>query len=264
MTMQSFATPARTLAVLALLAAMAACSPFARKDAPPSHPPDVSRVPDAVPRPAPRSARGNPPFYEVFGVRYHVLESSANYRESGVASWYGKKFHGVSTASGEPYDMYAMTAAHRTLPLPTWARVTNLRNGSSVVVKINDRGPFAHNRLIDLSYSAAKRLDMIEEGTTLVEVEALDPGVMAGEAPVMAAANPQGGAMYVQVGAFGDPGNAEALRRRLMASGVDNVVIRKSRALYRVRIGPLPDVAAFDETVARMSALDIDTQLVME
>ncbi|MGH8494798.1 MAG: septal ring lytic transglycosylase RlpA family protein [Gammaproteobacteria bacterium] len=255
----------RALLALALIAAVAACSPFARKDTAPRHPPDVSRVPDAVPQPAPRSARGNPPFYEVFGVRYHVLDSSADYRERGVASWYGEKFHGVSTASGVPYDMYAMTAAHRTLPLPTWAKVTNLRNGLSVVVKINDRGPFAHNRLIDLSYSAAKRLDMIADGTTMVEIEALEPGIMDDDVPVIASAPAPAGAMYVQVGAFGDADNAEALKRRLVANGVDNVVIRRSRDLYRVRIGPLADVAAFDETVARMSALDItDTRLVME
>lgn len=257
--------PVRAIAIILLIAAVTACSPFARKDSAPRKPPDVSRIPDAVPQPAPRSARGNPPFYEVFGVRYHVLDSSSNYSERGVASWYGEKFHGASTASGEPYDMYAMTAAHRTLPLPTWVKVTNLRNGRSVVVKINDRGPFAHNRLIDLSYSAAKRLDMIADGTTLVEIEALDSGLPAVDAPVIAAASAPAGAMYVQVGAFGDAGNAERLKQRLVANGVDNVVIRMSRDLHHVRIGPLPDVAAFDATVARMSAMDItDSRLVVE
>lgn len=118
---------------------------------------------------------GNPPFYEVMGQRYHVMPSATGYRERGVASWYGEKFHGRNTSNGERYDMYALTAAHKTLPLPTWVRVTNLRNGASIVVRVNDRGPFVKNRLIDLSFSAASALDMVGAGTTLVEVQAL-PG----------------------------------------------------------------------------------------
>jgi rare lipoprotein A len=265
---------AHALLLIALLAA--ACSPFADRDGPPRREPDLSAVPDAVPQAAPRSRYGNPPFYEVFGQRYHVLPTSTDFRERGVASWYGEKFHGARTASGEPYDMYAMTAAHRTLPLPTYARVTNLRNGRSVVVKINDRGPFAHNRVIDLSYSAASRLEMLGAGTTLVEIEALEPGGVA-EAPHMAeapriavadaaaAAPAAAGRLYVQVGAFGDSGNAERLRDRLVAAGVDNVVIREGASLYRVRVGPIPGVAEFDATVARMESMDIaDSRLVVE
>src|SRR5438045_4219802 len=111
------------------------------------------------------------------GRRYFVLTAADGYLERGVASWYGPTFHGGNTSSGEPYDMYGMTAAHKTLPLPTYARVTNLRNGRSVVVRINDRGPFVANRLIDLSYTAAAKLDLVRDGTTLVEVRALTPGV---------------------------------------------------------------------------------------
>ena len=145
--------------------------------APPSAPPaNIDAVPDAVPRAEPRSAHGNPPFYDVFGQRYYVMASASGYVERGVASWYGPNFHGVNTSSGELYDMYGMTAAHKTLPLPCYARVTNLRNGRSVVVRINDRGPFVANRLIDLSYTAAAKLDMLREGTTLVEVRTLAPG----------------------------------------------------------------------------------------
>jgi rare lipoprotein A len=145
--------------------------------APPTAPPaNIDVVPDAVPRPEARSAHGNPPFYDVFGQRYYVLASANGYLERGVASWYGPNFHGVNTSSGEVYDMYGMTAAHKTLPLPCYARVTNLRNGRSVVVRINDRGPFVANRLIDLSYTAAAKLDMLREGTTLVEVRTLVPG----------------------------------------------------------------------------------------
>ena len=126
---------------------------------------DVSSVKDAVPRPEPYSRYGNPPSYVVLGKRYHTLGSSDNYRERGIASWYGTKFHGHRTSSGESYDMYKMSAAHKSLPLPTYARVTNLGNGKSVIVKINDRGPFHENRLIDLSYAAASRLDILGKGT---------------------------------------------------------------------------------------------------
>jgi rare lipoprotein A len=152
-----------------------AAPPPAVPQSPPST--NIDAVPDAVPRAEPRAAHGNPPFYDVLGQRYYVLAAADGYLERGVASWYGPTFHGGNTSSGEPYDMYAMTAAHKTLPLPCYARVTNLRNGKSVVVRINDRGPFVANRLIDLSYSAASKLDMVRDGTTLVEVKALTPGV---------------------------------------------------------------------------------------
>jgi rare lipoprotein A len=151
----------------------------------PRNPPDINQVPDAVPVDEPRSAHGNPPFYDVAGHRYVVLANSAGYVERGVASWYGTEFHGLRTSTGEPYDMFAMTAAHKTLPLPCYARVTNLGNGRSVVVRINDRGPFVANRIIDLSYSAAARLDMLRNGTAFVQVEVLTPG-----APVISASLP--------------------------------------------------------------------------
>jgi rare lipoprotein A len=161
----------------------------------PSNPPDVNQIPDAVPRVEPRSPYGNPPFYMVAGRRYVVLPSSAGYVERGVASWYGTEFHGLRTSTGEAYDMFAMTAAHKTLPLPCYARVTNLSNGRSAVVRINDRGPFVDNRIIDLSYSAARKLDMIRNGTAFVQVEVLTPAaptVTAGlpvAAPAVAAAS---------------------------------------------------------------------------
>jgi rare lipoprotein A len=142
----------------------------------PPPPANVGAIPDAVPRAEPKSLHGNPPFYEVYGQRYYVLATADGYAERGVASWYGPNFHGANTSSGEPYDMYGMTAAHKTLPLPCYARVTNLRNGRSIVVRINDRGPFVANRLIDLSYTAAAKLDMLRDGTTLVEVRTLAPG----------------------------------------------------------------------------------------
>ena len=133
---------------------------------------DVSKVPDAVPRNEAHNERNNRP-YNVFGVSYRPLKTSKGYRERGVASWYGKKFHGQRTANGETYDMYAMTAAHKTLPLPSYLRVRNLNNGKSVIVRVNDRGPFRENRIVDLSYAAAARLGIIGTGTGIVEIEGL-------------------------------------------------------------------------------------------
>jgi rare lipoprotein A len=155
-------------------------------------PPVPQATPDAVPRVEPRSRYGNPPFYDIFGKRYYVLSSSVAYVERGVASWYGPGFHHVKTSNGETYDMYGMTAAHRTLPLPAYVRVTNLQNGRSVVVRVNDRGPFVGNRIIDLSYTAASRLDMLRTGTAMVEVRAIDPTAPAQTlaGPLLAAAPP--------------------------------------------------------------------------
>lgn len=152
-------------------------APDFRRDRPPSDPPpvDLDAIPDAEPRQEPRARSGNPREYEVMGRRYRTLQRSTGYDEEGVASWYGEEFHGRPTSSGEPYDMYAMSAAHRTLPLPTYVEVTNLDNGRRVVVRVNDRGPFHDDRLIDLSYAAAYRLRMIGTGTARVRVRAVGP-----------------------------------------------------------------------------------------
>lgn len=158
---------------MALVVMLAACA-----HAPPRAVPGPSTTAapgEPVPHAEPRSASGNPPFYDVNGHRYFVLATADGYRERGVASWYGPDFHGLKTATGERYDMFAMTAAHKTLPIPCYARVTNLSNGRSVVVRINDRGPFVANRIIDLSYTAANRLGMIRDGTAFVEVQTLNP-----------------------------------------------------------------------------------------
>ncbi len=149
--------------------------PDEEQDRGPDVAPDLSDVEEPEPKDEPLSRYGNPGTYEVFGRQYEVmdLEDARDFSEEGVASWYGKKFHGRRTSSGEPYDMYTLTAAHTSLPLPTYVQVTNLDNGKSVIVRVNDRGPFAHDRIIDLSYAAAERIDMLDAGTAPVRIEAL-------------------------------------------------------------------------------------------
>jgi rare lipoprotein A len=257
----------RASLVSILICMLAACStlerPVAQRPLPapiePTPPPpfDVNAIPDAVPRIEPRSAHGNPPFYDAMGKRYYVLGASDGYIERGVASWYGPTFHGVNTSSGERYDMYGMTAAHKTLPLPTYVRVTNLRNGRTITVRINDRGPFVGNRLIDLSYTAAAKLDMLREGTTFVEVRALEPGGTPDNLTRTSEAPPP--TLYVQAGAFADQGNAQRAIARLRAAGLDTAFIAPPASdkpqLYRVRVGPISDVAAFDQLSARLAVL---------
>jgi len=251
---------------------LSACSSAPRRVAP-----EVQQVPplqstqpatpadgELIPRIEARSAQGNPPFYQVAGKRYTVLASAAGYRERGVASWYGRDFHGKNTSNGEPYDMYAMTAAHKTLPLPCYARVTNLSNGRSVVVRVNDRGPFVSNRVIDLSYSAASRLDMIRNGTAFVEVEALVPsGPMSAGAPLgvqaaeAAPPPPPAPLLAVQVGAFGEPANARATVTRLQSAGLAATVAApdaRSR-LTRVRIAGIASVEQFDRIMNQLRTL---------
>ena len=232
-------------------------------------------VPDAMPRIEPRSRYGNPPFYEVFGKRYYVLSSSVGYRERGVASWYGPGFHNVRTSTGEPYDMYGMTAAHKTLPLPAYVRVTNLQNGRSIVVRVNDRGPFVGNRIIDLSYTAAAKLDMLRNGTALVEVRAIDPSTplsvitAAAGPPVSTAPGAAGAPLFIQAGAFSDPVNAQRLADKLRGGSYGKVFVRDDqiagRRMYRVRIGPVPDVAAFDRMAAALQRAGInDAHLALD
>ena len=307
-----FSTPRRT-------------APAPASPAPPvlSVPPAAASVPDVIPRLEPRARYGNPPFYDVFGKRYYVLSSSVGYWERGVASWYGPGFHKERTSTGEPYDMYGMTAAHKTLPLPAYVRVTNLQNGRSVVVRVNDRGPFVGNRIIDLSYTAAARLDMLRNGTAMVEVRAIDPSVPplppvvtastspAASAtpaaapstavslaaapgattppavpPAIAAANaaPEAASasgaapaapgftrptLFIQAGAFSDPANAERLAQKLRGDNLGKVFVRNDviagRRMYRVRIGPVPDVAEFDRVVAALELAGIgDAHLALD
>jgi len=232
---------------------------------PPSVPvPDVLSIPDPSPKAEPRAQLGNPPFYEVFGKRYFVLASSAGFVERGVASWYGPGFHKERTATGDPYDMYALTAAHKTLPLPCFARVTNLRNGRSVVVRINDRGPFKDDRIVDLSFTAASRLDMIRDGTALVELQVI--GADSTPAERLPATKP----LFVQAGAFTDEANAARLLARLQSAGNLSALVHKDvrkevskdthgmREIHRVRIGPIATVEEFDRIVRQLHALGVN------
>jgi len=204
--------------------------------------------------------------YRVAGRTYYPLASAAGYDRTGIASWYGRKFHGRKTANGERYDMYALSAAHKTLPLPTLVRVTNLENGRQVIVRVNDRGPYVKNRLIDLSYAAARQLGFASKGTARVRVQALERGrptaLMARRgaassvppyvpAPAHKTGGPMGG-MYVQLGAFASQANAYRLKR-FLAGRYPDVRVRAfhhaSGLLYRVRIGPYSDPGRIEQAV---------------
>lgn len=216
-----------------------------RKDAYPGGARDVSQVPDAIPKVEPLAKRGNAPRYTVWGKEYTVRSTARGYTETGNASFYATKFHGYETSSGEPYDMYAMSAAHRSLPLPSYARVTNLDNGRSVIVRINDRGPFHDDRIIDLSYAAASRLGVTARGTGRVRVEGIDPSMSASTpvAPVTSNVTPPpsghlGTARVLQVAALSSSENAALLRDTLVDRLSLPVFIKVQQGVYRVHVGP--------------------------
>ena len=268
---------------------------FEKGDSAPSNPPDVSGVPDAVPR-VEKARPQNQKSYVVLGKRYYPMKSGLGYRKKGIASWYGKKFHGRKTATGETYDMYQMTAAHKTLPLPSYAEVVNLNNGRRIIVRVNDRGPFHDGRIIDLSYSAAKKLDIIGKGTGQVEVRAIDapnynkpsskPVVVVKpepvETPALAAGyhthegeshshhhDTDGTALYLQVGTFSSIATAESFKSQL-ADHIEEPVFlmplyRPQGALYRVRVGPLANVEASEVMAVRLKSLGVrDSHAVVE
>ena len=203
-------------------------------------PPNLASIPDAVPRSEPLHRYANRP-YQVFGKDYTPIGSHQPYRESGVASWYGKKFHGQKTSSGETYDMYGMSAAHRTLPIPSYARVTNLANGKSVVVRVNDRGPFHSERIIDLSYAAAYKLGYVAAGSAKVEVENVAPGQTV-PAPTAESQNvAESRNTYIQVGAFSSRENAEDYRSRIarqLAWLAESIQVLSIGNLWRLHVGP--------------------------
>ena len=282
-----------TFILIALFSLLNACSTTHKKDGPPSYNVDVSKIPDAVPKKEPHSKYGNLASYRVFGKRYYVMKSSQNYEEQGIASWYGTQFHAQRTSSGERYNMLAMTAAHKTLPLPTYVQVTNLRNGKKIIVKVNDRGPFEGNRLIDLSYVAAKKLGMLGHGTTYVDVKAIDPtkydknnfdkptytqdfylarnGVQTSNSfaiprPLHVAQTTKSG-VYLQVGAFKNKVLAENMKKRvgkLVASPIKITQQARHRKLYRVEIGPIKDVATAEHITKKLKAAGLNTSQATE
>jgi len=197
----------------------------------------------------PRSRSGNSSTYEVFGIRYAVLDTAKGFREQGTASWYGTKFHGNATSSGEIYDMYQLTAAHKHLPLPTFVRVTRVDTGQSLIVKVNDRGPFVGDRVIDLSYAAAASLDMLEHGKAEVLIEAISH-----DEELAKGASPAGS--FIQLGAFSNVDNAEALKRRVgdntqLPVGMD---FEAARQLYRVVVGPLKNEESVSDALQRLAS----------
>jgi len=259
-------------AIIALLISGCSSSRYSQsQDSAPEEDVDVSDIPNPVPRAEAKSKYGNPDSYVVNGKRYYVMENSRNFTERGVASWYGKKFHGHRTSNGETYDMYQMTAAHKNLPLPSYVEVHNLRNNRSVIVRVNDRGPFHHNRIIDLSYAAAKKLGITANGTGMVEIRTIDPHQKnKPQNKPRYARNPPAKKtisnnyteneyrLFLQVGAFISRNNAEQLRSRLLTK-IDSVNINtgynEEKNIYRVRIGPLSSVEQADELATRIAGL---------
>ncbi|MEM1110947.1 MAG: septal ring lytic transglycosylase RlpA family protein [Pseudomonadota bacterium] len=221
-------------------------------DGAPLRPLKPDDVEDAIPRADPILAAGNTSPYMINGIRYEVLADSRNYREQGIASWYGTKFHGHATANGEVYDLYAPSAAHRTLPIPSYARVVNLDNGRSVVVRVNDRGPFHDDRIIDLSYAAAVKLGYANAGTARVEVESLNIAGVDDRRD-----NASGDYRFLQLGAFVTQAAAATLQVELLTWLDATVFVAPvdagGRLLYRVRIGPLGSADELQAVQAQLS-----------
>ena len=247
------------------------------RDSAPEHPLDISGIPEPEPRDEPPAAYGNRSPYTVLGKSYRVRPSAKGYVERGIASWYGQKFHGRQTSSREVYDMCSFSAAHKTLPLPSYVRVTNLDNGREVVVRVNDRGPFHAGRIIDLSFAAAVKLGVDRTGTARVEVRALEggadlaaaPAAVRGPAPRAAVAAPSPvvgpGPQRVQVGAYRDRDNARRIARQLEDAGIDDVRVEDVRTdagkVWRVRIGPIAP-AAVDGVLERIRGLGLPSPRV--
>lgn len=250
----------RCLAALLWMAMLSACGLVPERDRQPGGGVSQASIPGPVPRVEPKSRHGNPRSYVVNGRQYFTLPSARGFVERGIASWYGPKFHGRRTSSGETYDMHKMTAAHKTLPLPTYVSVRNLVTGKEIVVRVNDRGPFHGDRIIDLSYAAATTLGIARRGTGPVEVRALVPG--APERPVASFRPSEPSRLFVQAGAFQAASNASKLRTRLAAVSGLPVRVRRAmsdgRVMYRVWLGPVSSVEEADEISDVLALLGIE------
>jgi len=236
-----------------------------------SAPDDYSRndTPDAIPANEPLSRYGNMPSYTVRGKTYKVLKSANGFEQEGVASWYGTKFHGRKTSSGEPYNMYAMTAAHKTLPLPTYVEVTHKGNGRKIILKVNDRGPFHEGRVIDLSYAAARKLGISATGTGPVSLRAINTSALdlkTSEVVLPEAINNEG-KILVQVAAMGSETAAEKmagnLRDKKIPSVRVHVIESDGKKLYRVRIGPIPNVDLAYQVISELNGMGLDSARVI-
>ncbi len=219
-----------------------------------------------------KSKTGNPPSYVVMGKRYYVLDSAHGFVQRGIASWYGQKFHGRKTSSGEVYNMHAMTAAHKTLPLPSYVRVKNLTNGRSVVVKVNDRGPFVGDRIIDLSYAAATKLGVTGPGTAPVEVSVLNSPSENAIRPVVRTIPLDDNAaedapLFIQMGSFGSAANADNLLRELHNANEKSAVVSQlktsSGLFYRVRVGPLFHIDEANAVIRRLNSKGFSTSRIV-
>ena len=217
---------------------------------------DIASIEDAVPRYEPWSASVNPESYVVLGKEYRVLRSNKGFKQQGIASWYGTKFHQKKTATGETYDMFKMTAAHKTLPIPSYVQVTNIDNQRSVIVRVNDRGPFHEHRIIDLSYAVAVKLGLDKSGTGFVDVLAVQPGdVKVATNSVIAKK------IYYQIGAFSVLENATLLQEKVVAVQLTKNRIVSSGApegtLFKVQIGPISSVAEADDISLKLQKVGI-------
>jgi rare lipoprotein A len=244
-------------------------------DSTPDTVPDIRAIPEPVPRAEPRSTYGNKSPYTVLGKTYRVLPSCVGYRERGLASWYGRKFHGYTTSNFEKYDMYAYTAASKVLPIPCYVRVTNLDNGRSTIVRVNDRGPFVDGRIIDLSFVAAVKIGVYPRGTARVEVSGIDPSSTPtaepdrNDAVPPRPANRHVSALYLQAASFADAGNAERTAKRLRAARLGPVRVTRARIggrrMHRVLLGPLRDAEAAAELAPKLRALGLGaTRITIE
>jgi rare lipoprotein A len=220
------------------------------QDYAPSNNVNVSQIPDAKPKIEAKSKYGNPYTYTVYGKRYYVLPNSKNYHATGIASWYGMKFHHQLTSNHEIYDVYKMTAAHKTLPIPCYVKVTNLENGKQVIVRINDRGPFEKNRLIDLSYAAAKKLDIIAHGTGLVRVDAINLNNTNFAAPQI----------YLQTGAFSHIDNAKRMQQQINnnITKLCKIIPNTTNHLYLVKIGPIKNATVAHNITVKLASIGIN------
>ncbi len=236
-----------------------------QRDGLPDYPIDTGEVPDPAPRFEPKSKLGNPSSYVVWGRRYYVMNDGKKYVQRGVASWYGRKFHGQKTSSGETYDMYAMTAAHKTLPIPSYVQVRNLKNGRTIVVRVNDRGPFHGGRIVDLSYTAAKKLDIVRTGTGIVEIRDITPPRQS--VPVTIVRRTDTTRFYVQIGAFKNRANADKLLDTIGRPGLPNTRIKagelNQEPVYRVQLGPVETFGEAQRVIAKLGELGVTSTRVV-